>query len=69
MKVSKRTDEISVRPVTRYVVAHFHTVEYEGSDACAGGSQCYGEYDNLAHAEKVAAAMAASIPGAKVVER
>lgn len=37
--------EISVRPVTRYIVTEFHSEENENGRGRAG-SQGYGEYDN-----------------------
>ena len=51
--------EISVRPVTRYVVAEYHEDYSEGSDRGSAGSQGCGEFSNKETAIEMARARGA----------
>lgn len=60
----KRNSEYSVRPVIRYVVTHWQDgTTDEGLPFGSCGP--VGEFDNLAHAEQAAKALAASDAGSK----
>lgn len=54
-------NEFKIRPVTRYVVTHYHATEN------SVGCRVVAELDNEQLAQTVASALAASVPGGKVI--
>jgi hypothetical protein len=61
-----KVSEYRVRPITRYIVTHFHS-ENDGNGSNSGGCQECGEFSNEAQANRMGAALSMFDPGSTFV--